>query len=141
MTDQSGDEEGVRFARLRRQARRKNVVLLVPSSFSFALFSPAPHVRAHDSIYGSENWSVYKLGRPRRDRKIYESFLFTANDYKPELLAVLLFFRNNWDWCCSKNNYKFHCFSSTLYHQIYTYINFSRINLSNRNCVYTLYIN
>lgn len=136
MTDQSGDEEGVRFARLRRQARRKNVVLLVPSSFSFALFSPAQHVRAHDSIYGSENWSVYKLERPRRDRKIYESFLFTANDYKPELLTVLLCFGNNWNLRCSKNNYKFRCFNCTLYHQINIYYiyKFFQNKLSNRNC-------
>lgn len=43
MTDQSGDEEGVRFARLRRQARRKNVVLLVPLLFFFRSSRP-PHM-------------------------------------------------------------------------------------------------
>lgn len=87
MTDQNGGEEEVRFARLRRRARRKNVVSFVLSSF-LSLFSPAPHVRARRSIYGSENWSVYKLRGPRRSKDIRILFFFTANDYKPELSGI-----------------------------------------------------
>lgn len=103
MTDQSGGEEEVRFARLRRRARRKNVVSLVLSSF-LSPFSPAPHVRARRSIYGSENWSVYKLEEPRRSKDIrIPPFFFLlrmiiSRNFRPRC------FGDNWDSCCPKTN-------------------------------------